>query len=238
MRIYKCLFWLTSILASLSLAIATIINCCYGMEYDFEENVCLAIFGSAALTSLSSLVTYYYEKRKTLKSILYNTAGLVKFLNKYQENLNLDQKIQFYLDYNDIDKHMWDADFEEISFLLDLKAQNKKYIYDNIYTPITNFNNAVSKYIWNFRWHIDGSGKNNEEMKEYVDKLETYLIKKVEKDIPIEYDENKDSISVSKVRSVSSKLSEDIYKELYGKYLTIMYGKKAGKKNTEARDNG
>lgn len=236
MRVYKYLIWLTGILTLSSLLIAIIINCRYGTKYDFEENVCLAIFGSAALTVLSSTVTYYYEKRKTLESFLYNTLGLVKFLNKYQDNFNLEKKIQFYLDYHDIDKHMWDADYGNISFFFDIKSKNRKYIYNNIYMPINNFNNAVSKYVWNFRWHIDGSGKNDKVMKKYIEELETYLIKKTEEEVPVEYDENNVPISSLKIENVVPKLTRDIYKELYGQYFTIMYGKKAEKQNVEDKN--
>lgn len=238
MRIYKYLIWWTSVLTLSSLLIAIILNCSYGTEYDFEENICLAIFGSAALADLSSAVTYHYEKRKILRSFLYHTAGLIKFLNKYQKDFSLEKKLRFYLDYHDIDKHMWIADYEDISFFIDFKGKNKKYIYDNIYMPIIDFNGAVSKYVWNFRWHLDGSEKNDEVMKRYIKELETYLIKEVEKDIPVEYDENNVPVSFSKVKSVSPKLSKDIYKELYGRYFVITYGEKAKKQFAEDKDNG
>ncbi len=236
MRVYKILFWLSSLLTLSTLLIAIRLHTNNSVQYDFEINICLAIFGSAAVTVLSSLITYYFEKRKTLESFLYHTSELVKFLNKYQEKLSLERKIQFFLDYYDIDKHMWDADYNDISFMCEIKGKKKKYIYDNIYIPIVNFNNAVAKYIWNFRWYLDGSGKNDEVMKKYIKELEKYLIKNVEKEIPTAYDENNVPISFSKIKSVSPKLVNDIYKELYGRYFIIMHGKKR-KNSMEDKSN-
>lgn len=238
MRIYKCLIWWTSILTLLSLTVAIKINCCYGTRYDFEENIFLAIFGSAAITVLTSIITYFYERQKTLKNFLYHTVELIKFLNRYQADFSLVKKVQFYVDYYDLNKYMWDNDYGDIDFFFDRITKSRKYIYDSICRPIFDFTESVTNYVWDFRCYLDNSGKNDEVIKKYIEELESYLIKKVEKEIPVEYNEDNIPISYSKVKSFSPKLAKNISDELNGRYYTIMYGEKAKKRLTEDSGNG
>lgn len=245
MKIYKNMTVITAIIAILSLVAAMIMHYLFPCsETDFWINVCLGIFGSAFLTILTSIMSYNHEKVKTLENFLYHTRQILSVANKYQEHMTLEEKMRFFLEYSEFDKIAWDADFGNMSFLFEKTTHNQKYIYDNIYKPILDFNHAVANHVWHFRWHLDGSGKNDAVMQKFVDELQGYLLRITEQDIPTEYNENNNPISFCHYRSTEPKLVFDVKKELGGRYYDIMYGKrKATKldkelKKQEAQPNG
>ncbi len=105
MRPYKRLTVICGIISFLSLTLCLFLR--YFViceEADFWINVCLAVFGSALLSALTSLVTYFHEKRSTLEGFMYHCKYLLHTLNKYQDSMSLEEKMKFYLDYHDIDK--------------------------------------------------------------------------------------------------------------------------------------
>lgn len=204
---------------------------------NFWTNVSLALFGSAVLSFLTSLLTYFHEKRKTLEGFVYHTKQIVHFLNQYQESMSLEEKIKFFLAYNDFDKTAWDADYGNMDFFWRNKSGNRKYIFDSLYQPIIKFNSAVNNHSWHFKWHLDGSGRNENVMAKFVDELESYLIVKKEYEVPVEYNDDGSVKRVCKIQSVQSLLVRTILKELNGHYFEIMYGKKV-KKQMEANNNG
>lgn len=239
MRVYKKITNITITISIVSFIIAFIlkffISC---IDTEFWVDVCLGIFSGAILTVLTSIVSYHYEKRKTLENFVYDTLRIIKFLNKYQNDFSLEQKVQFFIDYSDLDKYSLDSDFGNMAFFFDKITGNRKYIYDKIYCPILELNKAVEKHAWQFRLHVLGSGKNDKVMEVFIEEIEPYFMQKVEKNIPTEYNEDNVPISYCKVTNNSKKLIEDVYKELYGHYYTIMYGKRLSKKITEEEDNG
>lgn len=195
-------------------------------EADFWVNVCLAIFGSSLLTLLSSLVSYFHEKRVTLENFMYHCKQLLQVLNKYQASMSLSEKMKFFLAYHDIDKSGWDAAYGNMDFLLDRFTGNRNYIYENLYRPIILFNQAVGQHVWHFRWYFDGSGKNNDVMEIFVAQLEQHLLYRSEQSIPKDYDKNGNVVSFAEMTSIESKLVREILQELNGRYYEIMYGKK------------
>lgn len=226
MRIYKKLTVYTSIIAVIALAIAVLLH--YRIpcgDVDFWVNVLVGIFGSAVLTTLTSIVSYHYERRKILEGFIYHTRQILSYLNKYQEKMTLEQKLQFFLDYSDLDKSAWDMDFGDMDFFFEKKYGNRKYIYDCIYKPIFDFNSAVENHIWHFRWHLDGSGRNESGMLSFLTELQDYLLKKIERDVPNEYDEDGKVISFCRCSFTTTKLVADIQQELSGHYYEILYGK-------------
>lgn len=203
-------------------------------------NVFLGVFGSAILTAMTSLVSYLYEKQNVMKGFFYHTRQLLLYLNKYQDNMSLEQKIRFFLDYSELDKSAWDIDVGNIDFFV-YNRKKKNYIYTNIYQPILDFNRAVDKHIVFFRWHLDGTGKNDAIMQEIVTKLQGHLLEKTERDVPIEFDENGQATKFCHCSSTKSKLVNNIQKELKGYYYEIMYGKRIAEKQhklQEDKDNG
>lgn len=137
----------------------------------------------------------------------------------------LEQKLHFYLNYYELDKSAWDIDFGEMDFFFERIHKNQKYIYDFIYKPILDFNSAISKHVWHFRWHLDGTGKNDIVMQKFLSELQDYLLVKTEEDIPIEYNDDGEPISFCHRTSITPKLVSNIEEELAGNYYKILHGK-------------
>lgn len=231
MRIYKKLTIFTIIIAVIALSIAILLHYLIPcVETEFWINVLVGIFGSAVLTTLTSIVSYHYERRKILEGFVYHTRQILSYLNKYQENMPLEQKLQFFLDYDDLDKSAWDMDFGDMDFFFEKVCGNRKYIYNCIYKPILDFNAAVANHIWHFRWHLDGCGKNERVMLSFLAELQDYLIGKTECDVPSEYDEDGNVSAFYHYSTVQPKLVLHIQEEINGRYYDIMYGKNIFKK--------
>lgn len=227
MRVYKILIIISAALAALSLGSAILLN--YGftnLKLDFCVNVCLSIFGGAVLTILTSIVSYQYERHKILEGFFYHTKHLLAYLNKYNTNMPLEQKIHFFLDYHDLDRSAWDADFGEMDFFFEPFHKSREYIYDKIYNPILEFNAAVANYAWHFRWHIDGTVKNDRVMRNFVSKLEVFLIKTTKQEAPVEYDVEGNVVSTNFYTTVVPKLFFQIETELSGRFYDILYSKR------------
>lgn len=98
MRAYKRMTKFSILIAIISLLIAILLNFCLVVDKTgFWVNVCLGLFGSAALTILTSIVSYFHERRQTLESFVYHTRQILSYLNKYQESMPLEQKLNFIL---------------------------------------------------------------------------------------------------------------------------------------------
>ena len=184
MQPYKRLTLICGSISFLSLLICLFLHYFVGDELDFWINICLAVFGSALLSALTSLITYFHEKRSTLENFVYHCKNLLHVLNKYQDSMSLEEKMKFYLAYHDLDKSAWDADYGNMDFFAEKITRERKYIYEKIYRPILRFNQAVNNHVWHFRWYFDGSGKNETVMEMFVEQLEWYLLYRDEKSIP------------------------------------------------------
>ena len=130
MRAYKRMAKFSILIAIISLLIAIFLNFCFVIDKTgFWTNVCLGVFGSATLTILTSVVSYFHEKRQTLENFVYHTRQILSYLNKYQESMSLEQKLKFYLDYHDLDKSAWDMDIGNMDFFFENKTHDFQYIY-------------------------------------------------------------------------------------------------------------
>lgn len=184
MRAYKRMAKFSILIAIISLLIAILLNFCFAIDKTgFWINVCLGLFGSATLTILTSVVSYFHEKRQTLENFVYHTRQILSYLNKYQESMSLEQKLKFYLDYHDLDKSAWDMDIGNMDFFSENKTHDFQYIYTAIYKPILDFNRAVENHVWHFRWYLDGTGKNDTVMEKFLLELQEYLLEKNEQDM-------------------------------------------------------
>ena len=229
MKPYKRLTIICGFISLLSFAICLYLHYfCSFDDADFWVNVCLAVLGSALLTLLSSLISYFHEKRMTLESFMYHCKQLLHVLNKYQDSMSLSEKMKFFLDYHDIDKSAWDASYGNMDFFFEGLTDSRKYIYEKIYHPILLFNQAVNQHVWHFRWYFDGSGKNDSVMEMFVTQLEQHLLYRSEQSIPREYDSTGKATSFTEITSIESKLVREISQELNGKYFDILNGKEKG----------
>ncbi len=116
MSIYKKSFIITAVLSIISLIIGIILNYCFDEE--FWCNVCLGIFGSSILTSISSIVGYSVEKKNSLEGFYSESRKMLKFINTYQADLALADKIDFFLDMANYDVSTWDLYFTKMDFLI------------------------------------------------------------------------------------------------------------------------
>jgi len=222
MKNYVIATRVTAILSLISFSIAVIIQyfCCGVAEAEFWCNVCLGVFGSSLLTFITSIIGYFADKRKAMESFLYSTYSLLHIIKQYDINWSLENKIDFYLNYLDIDKSIWDSQFGAIYFMFDYKDKNFKYIFNNIYKPVLDFNQAISEHEYHFRWHKSGSSSNTAVMKIFISELENLFIKRENS----EY--SRDSGEKTSVVVIKNQLVNSVLSELNGRYYELMYNKR------------
>lgn len=240
MKAYKqtiiivCIITLVTFMASIILYYFCNFNGVY-----FWVDVSLGIFGGALLTTLTAMISYFHERRKTLENFAYHTRQILSYLSKYQEDMALEDKLKFFLDYIVMDKSAWDSDYGNMDFLLEKLTKARKYIYNSIYQPILQFNQAVSCYSFNFRYYLNKSRYNSAAMEVFVSKLEEYLIRRTAKNVPKGYDNAGKPKEFCKIVFLEPKLVLEIQEQLNGRYFEIMYGKRnSSKVEKEKTHNG
>lgn len=208
----------------ISLAICLYLHYCSNYrDAEFWVNVCLAIFGSALLSGITALVLYFNEKETKLELFELQTRRLLKFINHYQTSMSLEDKMRFFLEYHDLDKNEWIITYSGLSFFKHKEQIN--FIKTYIYQPIIEFNKAVSKHVWHFRYYFDGSGKNEKVMEIFVNELESYLKYINEYEVPVEDNKSDEINSNCEVTIIESKLVSQIYDALNNGYAYIMENK-------------
>jgi hypothetical protein len=226
LTIYKRSFVVTLVISVISFLIAAILN--YAMQEQFWCNVLLGIFGGAVLTSITSIIGYFVERRHALEEFYLETIKLLKRYNKYQTDLTLDKKINFFLELSNYDMEYWGTTYARIDLF---NKKSKKYIYEKIYSPLTYAHKKACSHTWNFEMHVNDTGVNNAAMKEFVSEIEPAIIREEERVVG-----NGDNEYVTK--NVHNHIVEIIDAELNGKYYEIMYGKKKAEENRkEAEEN-
>lgn len=225
MTIYKRSFVVTLVISVISFLIATILN--YAMQEQFWCNVLLGIFGGAVLTSITSIIGYFVERRHALEEFYLETIKLLKRYNKYQTDLTLDKKINFFLELSNYDMEYWGTTYARIDLF---NKKSKKYIYEKIYSPLTYAHKKACSHTWNFEMHVNDTGVNNAAMEEFVSEIEPAIIREEERVVG-----NGDNEYVTK--NVHNHIVEIIDAELNGKYYEIMYGKKKAEENRKEAKN-
>ncbi len=212
---------ITAVLTCLSFVVSLFIHYGFhGAEAEFWCNVCLAVFGSGLLTFITSCIGYGTEKRRMLEGFSYSTRSLLHILNKYDLGWGLEKKIDFFLDYTDVDKAIWDSQLGAIYFMFDPGEEKFKYIYQKIYKPILDVNQKIAGHEAHFKWYKDGSGKNNEVMADFVGEIEPLFMEKTTNRHTLEDGHE------FEITAIQNKLVHAILEELNGKYYDIMYNKK------------
>ena len=145
MKVYKNAIIATGIITLISFLASFIFNF-YTQVNSFWCNALLGIFGSSLLTLLTSTIGYRVERCKTFEGFSYATKEILHALNKYQVSWSLEEKIDFFLNYHDISKIEWDRYYGDFSFIADFRGKNRRYIYEQIYTPILRVNQATIMY--------------------------------------------------------------------------------------------
>lgn len=199
-------------------------------EAEFWCNVGLALWGSGVLSLISAIGGYLEDRRRVLNAFSVRTRQILHEIRKYELKWSRERKIDFFMDYREKDFTEWKSILNEIAFLKDRGGKEFRYIYDNIYEPIQRLNFAVEEHWYHFRWHKDGSGKSDVEMDIFINELEDIFLEN--KITELELDEEK--IQYHTIRNC---LVDDVFAELNGHYLDIMYGATIGGKAAEGRKN-
>lgn len=226
MTIYKKSVYVTAALSVCSLIVAILLNYC--IREQFWCNVMLGVFGSSLLAAITSLIGYFSERRKSMESFYTESLKLLNRFNKYQTDLNLNQKIDFFLDLAEYDTTDWDSAYGDIDFFIN---ENRKYIFNHIYKPIQDAYRKSCSHSWHFRMHKNGTGSNSVVMESFITEIEPAFIEQKR----FEYGEESEKVSG---QSLKNKLVEDMFSELNGKYYEIMYGKRKAAVNLEVENNG
>lgn len=147
----------------------------WGMNINsgFWYDSALAVLGGGVLAIITSFVTYYSLKKKTLHSFNYQTRALLKYLNQYDiENMTLDEKVDFFWGFYQLDKIEWDLLYEEIYFLWDFRNKKKDYIRDKIYLPIVKIDEQLHNDETHYRVYKRAKMKNQNVISECIKKVE------------------------------------------------------------------
>lgn len=222
MTIYKRSFVLTLVISIVSFFGAVTLS--YAMQEQFWCNVLLGVFGGAILTAITSIMGYFVERRKTLEEFYLETIKLLKRYNKYQTDLTLNQKINFFLELSNYDTAYWGTTYARID-LFDKKS--KEYIYQKIYKPLLDAHKKACSHTWHFEMQINGTAVNDAVMEKFVNELETIIIREEEYVVG---NDNNEYIVKGGYNHIVKKFDA----ELNGRYYEIMYGKKKAKENREA----
>lgn len=237
MRVYRKLVIINAAISFVFFVVALLLNYLICSDnVTFWIDICNAIFGGTILTVLTSVVSYYFERRKTLEGFLYQTRQILSFLSKYQNDMTLEEKLKFFIDYSELDKITWDTYYGDFDFFFEPLNKKRQYIYNKIYKPILDFNKAVTNHVWKFRSYFDGAEGKEKVMLIFVDELQNYLLVKEEKEIPCDWDENGKPVSFCRFSDIHSKLVLDVKKELAGHYYEILYGKRTAKRAMSYRE--
>lgn len=206
MRQYKCMIILFTAFSIITFILGLIISHLNFSNSEFCTNTILGLFSGSFCALLTALVSYFYEKRKTLESFYEHTLYISNYINKYQANNSIDDKVKFFLNFLNLDFHSLNNDYGNIDFLFEIKTHNRCYIYQEIYEPIILFKDKVARYEFDFMYFMNSSEKN-------------YLI--IEKNLA----ELENSFLECGKNWTKPKLTRKINNQLDGKYYEIMYGK-------------
>lgn len=224
MRTYRSATIITSLLTLVSIIGAAYFNFFTSLN-SFWCNLSLGIFGSGLVTFITSVIGYRVERRKTFEGFSYTTKQILKRLNKYQSAWPLEQKIDFFLDFHDIDMGEWDRYYGDFCFMFDFTSKNRTYIFEKIYRPIQEIDQKINYHIWHFRWHKDGSGHNERAMEKFVQEIENLIIETTSTQFD-DFGGSPDSAESFPITQAHNKVVKNVIQELNGEYYRLMYGNK------------
>jgi hypothetical protein len=227
MSIYKRGIIITATFAVVSIVCSIVLNYC--MNEKFWCNVFIGVFGSSLLTLITSFIGYFVERKKCMEGFYTATLRILNQYNRYQKDLSVDAKIEFFLTMVDYDNTSWNMYIGEMDFF---NNENKKYIYKKIYTPLKEVDVAISKHAWQFRMHRNGTGRNENVMKKFIEEIEGYIL-----DVKKNYLATDDSEGIV-TKTIKNKIVDAILQELDGHYYEIMYGRKIKKQKETKEEDG
>lgn len=233
MRTYRNATIITALLTLASVIGAAYFNF-YTNYNSFWCNLLLGIFGSGLVTFITSVIGYRVERRKTFEGFSYSTKQILKRLNKYQSTWPLEQKFNFFLDFHDIDMGEWDQYYGDFCLMFDFIFKNQTYIFKKIYHPIQEIDQKINYHIGHFRWHKDGSGRNDRVMEKFVQEIENLIIKTTSTQFD-GFGGFPNSAESFPITQTHNKIVENVIQELNGEYYRLMYGKRMYQQSKKSR---
>lgn len=231
MRTYRKATVVTALLTLASIIGAVYFNFCVEVD-PFWCNLSLGIFGSGLVTLITSIIGYRVERRKTFEGFSYATKQILKRLNKYQLSWPLEQKIDFFLDFHDIDLSEWDQYCGDFCLMFDWNKKNWNYIFSKIYHPIQVIDEKINFHVWHFRWYKDGSGRNERVMERFVKEVEDLIMESTTTQF-CGFAERSDDVEGFPITQTRNKVVTSVLTELNGEYYRLMYGNKTYRKSQE-----
>ena len=104
--------------------------------------------------------------------------------------------------------------------MFDPDREKFKYIYWKIYKPVLDLNQKIASHETHFKWHRNGSEKNDTVMADFICKIESLFIENTTKKLTM------DDGQETQITYIQNKLVHATLKELNGRFYDIMYGKK------------
>ena len=135
MRNYKYATWVTLLLWIFSLIFYIIAYC---VDNEFWKNIFIALFGSAILSFITSVIAYRQQRKNTLEKFYNRTNEILHIWSKYFYLNTTEQKLDFFLEYCDFSRFEWDEAYGDMDFFFDRFRRNRKYrqfILEKIYNP-------------------------------------------------------------------------------------------------------
>lgn len=200
MKIYAKSIWVLSFITIISFIMVLLYEKC--KIYDIS----LAIFGSALITLIISIIGYKNEKQKTLENFYNTICKRISYLSTYIHSWSTEDKCNFYINHFLKDFPSIGDAYANIYFFCDIKMKKRKYIYNRIYSKCRDMANYIDSYYYSFATYINKTGETKIAIEKHIKKLEDKL-----------FEDNGNYIE--------NDFCSNIMNELNGKYYKIIYGK-------------
>lgn len=228
MKVYRNSIIATGIISLITVCLAFLLkdNAQLAIYYD----IVIGIFGGAIVTLITSIIGYKVARLEVLETFYLYARRYIKEFNNFDSSAKLEKKIDCFLNYMDKDLPDIGVAYRDICFLFDFNKKNKLYIYHNIYLPIITLDKKIKYRYWHFKWHKDGSGKNDEVMNKFVEEIEELIFEKKLLNIEgIELNPN--------YYSTTNKFTRAVREELGNRYYILMYGKRKYKQSLKEEED-
>lgn len=219
-----CIIWISP-MTILALFLAWKLDC---LNITFWSNVFLGVFGSGLLTVMVAAINYTTERRKTLEAFWSYGHKVIKNLNRYSADDDLDTAIDIILQMKEFDYQPFDDAYGEICFLFQNKKLRKE-ITERIYAPIMEVRKAISDKSFHFALYKKATNGNRNVMTAFVAEIDELLIDRKEHHYPQENGE------IFTMKEVSTYKVHNLLTEFNDYYYFVMYPwkKKEAAKNAD-----
>lgn len=147
MRLYAKTVYIAGLIALFSFIACLVIHYAPISNYGaaFWLDICLSIFSGSLLTTATSLIGYFAERRRTLERFRSRSLALANILLKYDTGWSEEEKVDYLLNLSELDKSEWHDSYGEIFFIFDLKG-SRKYIGFTLYKPMRDLMDKITQY--------------------------------------------------------------------------------------------